>query len=344
MPSQYKIGLVGCGRISKNHFDAISQEKRLQLVAVCDIVKKRAEEAGQEYKIPFFTDLKQMLDKTEMDILAICTPSGIHGQNGVLAAEKKIHLVTEKPMATKLKDADALIESCDTNGVYLFVVKQNRLNTTMKLLKAAIDKGRFGKIYQAAVNVFWQRPQEYYDMAKWRGTWEFDGGAFMNQASHYVDALEWLIGEPESVMAMTATMARKIETEDMGAAVVKFRNGVIGTINVSMLTYPKNFEGSITILGEKGTVKIGGIAINKVEKWDFEEYDDDDKIVFESNYNPPSVYGFGHYGYYKNVVDVLEGQKDPDTDGRAGRKSLELILGIYKSSQTGKKIALPLDI
>jgi len=344
MPSQYKIGLVGCGRISKNHFDAINQEKRLQLGAVCDIDKKRALEAGKENKVPFFTDLKQMLDKTEMDILAICTPSGIHAQNGVLAAEKKIHVLAEKPMATKLKDADLLIESCDKHGVYLFVVKQNRLNTTMQLLKGAIDKGRFGKIYQASVNVFWQRPQEYYDMAKWRGTWEFDGGAFMNQASHYVDALEWLIGAPESVMAMTATMARKIETEDMGAAVVKFRNGVIGTINVSMLTYPKNFEGSITILGEKGTVKIGGIAINKVEKWDFEEYDDDDKIVFESNYSPPNVYGFGHYGYYKNVVDVLEGQKDPDTDGRAGRKSLELILAIYKSSQTGKKIALPLSL
>ncbi len=341
---KYKIGLVGCGRIAKNHFDAIREEKNLQLVAVCDSDKKKAEAAGKEQKIPFFTDLKKMLEDIPMDIISICTPSGIHPQNGILAAEHGVHVVTEKPMATKLEEADALIKACDKNKVHLFVVKQNRLNATMKLLKSAIDKGRFGKIYQAAVNVFWQRPQEYYDQSKWRGTWEFDGGAFMNQASHYVDALEWLIGEPESVMAMTTTMARKIESEDMGAAVVRFRNGVIATINVSMLTFPKNYEGSITILGEKGTVKIGGIAVNSIEKWEFEDYDDDDKIVFESNYNPPNIYGFGHLGYYQNVVQVLDGVKEPNTDGRGGRKSLELNLAIYKSSQTGKRIALPLSL
>ena len=340
----YKIGLVGCGRIAKNHFEAIEQEKRFQLVGVCDIVEQRAQEAGEANGVPHFKDLKKMLDSVGMDILAICTPSGIHTQNGVLAAEHTVHILTEKPMATRLKDADALIADCDRNHVQLFVVKQNRLNATMQLLRRAVDRGRFGKIYQASVNVFWQRPQEYYDLAKWRGTWEFDGGAFMNQASHYVDALEWLIGEPESVMAMTATMARKIETEDMGAAVVRFRNGAIATINVSMLVYPKNDEGSITILGEKVTVKIGGIAVNKIEKWEFEDYDDDDKIIMESNYHPPNVYGFGHLGYYKNVADVLDGAAEPDTDGRSGRKSLELILGIYKSSQTGKKIALPLEI
>ena len=341
---KYKIGLVGCGRIAKNHFDAIRKEKKLQLVAVCDIDKKKTEATGKEQQVPFFTDLKKMLDDAPMDIISICTPSGVHPQNGILAAEYGVHVVTEKPMATKLEEADALIKACDKNKVHLFVVKQNRLNATMKLLKSAIDKGRFGKIYQAAVNVFWQRPQEYYDQSKWRGTWEFDGGAFMNQASHYVDALEWLIGEPESVMAMTTTMARKIESEDMGAAVVRFRNGVIATINVSMLTFPKNYEGSITILGEKGTVKIGGIAVNTIEKWEFEDYDDDDKVVFESNYNPPNIYGFGHLGYYENVVQVLEGLKEPDTDGRGGRKSLELNLAIYKSSQTGKRIALPLSL
>jgi UDP-N-acetyl-2-amino-2-deoxyglucuronate dehydrogenase len=340
----YKIGLVGCGRISKNHFDAIREEKNLDLVAVCDMDNKKAETAGKEQDVPFFTDLKKMLDDVPMDLVSICTPSGIHPQNGILAAEHGVHVVTEKPMATKLEDADALIKACDSNKVHLFVVKQNRLNATMQLLKNAIDKGRFGKIYQAAVNVFWQRPQEYYDQSKWRGTWEFDGGAFMNQASHYVDALEWLIGEPDSVMAMTTTMARKIETEDMGAAVVRFRNGVIATINVSMLTYPKNYEGSITILGEKGTVKIGGIAVNKIEQWEFEDYDDDDKVILESNYNPPNIYGFGHLGYYQNVVQVMEGVKEPDTDGRGGRKSLELNLAIYKSSQTGKRIALPLSL
>jgi UDP-N-acetyl-2-amino-2-deoxyglucuronate dehydrogenase len=340
----YKIALVGCGRIAKNHLQVIAEEKRLQLTGVCDLIEKRAKEEADIYNAPYFKDLRKMLESVEMDILAICTPSGLHPQQGIMAAEKGVHVLTEKPMATRLKDADALIQACDRNGVQLFVVKQNRLNATMQLLKHAIDKGRFGKIFQAVVNVFWQRPQEYYDAAKWRGTWEFDGGAFLNQASHYVDALEWLIGEPKSVMAMTATMARNIESEDMGAAVIKFRNGVIATINVSMLTYPKNYEGSITILGEKGTVKVGGIAVNKIEKWEFEEYNDDDKVVFESNYNPPNVYGFGHKGYYHNVIETLAGNQEANTDGRSGRKSLELILAIYKSSQTGKKIALPLSL
>jgi len=214
----YKIALVGCGRISKNHFEAIKEAKEFDLTGVCDIDKSRAEQAGNEQAVPFFTDLNEMISNVEMDIISICTPSGIHVKQGILAAENGIHVLTEKPMATRLDDADELIKACDKYKVHLLVVKQNRLNTTMQLLKHAIDKGRFGKI----------------DMAKWRGTWEFDGGAFMNQASHYVDALEWLIGEPESVMGMTSTMARKIESEDMGAAIVKFRNGVIGTINVSM--------------------------------------------------------------------------------------------------------------
>ena len=251
-------------------------------------------------------------------------------------------VVSEKPMAIKLEDADTLIKACDHENVHLFVVKQNRLNTTMQLLKKAIDKKRFGKIYLVQSNVFWQRPQSYYDLAKWRGTWEFDGGAFTNQASHYVDALYWLIGPVQSVMAETATMARMIETEDTGSAILKFRNGVIGNLNVTMLTYPKNFEGSITILGEKGTVKIGGIAINKIEKWEFAEYDDDDRLIEESNYEPKSVYGLGHLPYYQNVVSALLGKSEPHTDGRSGRKSLEIIQAIYKSAREGKRISLPL--
>ena len=340
----YKIALVGCGRISQKHFEAIQSEKKFILTGVCDTNIERAKLIGKQYNVPHFKNLEKMLESLKIDILSICTPSGLHPQHGIIAAEHKIHIITEKPMATRLNEADALIQACDRHNVHLFVVKQNRLNTTMQLLKRAINKDRFGKIYQAIVNVFWQRPQEYYDMAKWRGTWEFDGGAFLNQASHYIDALEWLIGEPDCVMGMTATMARKIESEDMGAAIVRFRNGVIATVNVSMLTYPKNFEGSITILGEKGTAKVGGIAVNKIEKWEFADYDDDDKLIIESNYHPPNVYGFGHLAYYKNVLEVMDGKQEANTDGRSGRKSLELILAIYKSSQTGKKIALPLTL
>src|SRR5690606_5737933 len=205
------------------------------------------------------------------------------------------------------------------------------------------DKGRFGRIYLANCTVRWTRPQEYYDQAPWRGTWEFDGGAFLNQASHYVDLIQWLVGPVESVIARTATLARNIETEDTGVAVLKFRSGALGTIEVTMLTYPRNLEGSITILGEHGSVKIGGTAVNRVESWQFADYDDDDKLVEAASTNPPSVYGFGHQGYYRNVLSVLRGEAVADTDGRAGRKSLELILGIYESARTGCAVPIPLQ-
>jgi UDP-N-acetyl-2-amino-2-deoxyglucuronate dehydrogenase len=338
-----RFGLVGCGRISGNHVRAFQEHgSECELVAVCDIDENRAKEAAVGSGAEVYTDVEEMFKRGDLDAVSLCTPSGLHPQHGIMAAEHGVHVVTEKPMAIRLKDCDELIQACDRNGVRLFVVKQNRLNTTMQLLKKAIEKGRFGRIYGAYVNVFWQRPQQYYDLAKWRGTWEFDGGVFMNQASHYVDMMHWLMGEVDTVMATTATLARRIEAEDCGSAVMRFRNGAIGSINVSMLVYPKNLEGSVTIIGEKGTVKVGGVAVNKFEKWEFAEYDDDDKLVTESNYEPPNVYGFGHTAYYRNVLDVLQGKCEPNTDGRSGRKSLELILAIYKSAQRGIRVALPL--
>ena len=337
------IALVGCGRISKNHFESIKHfSDDLKLVAVCDSVKERAKTAGKEQGVDWYTDYAEMLKREDIDVVSVCTPSGLHPVHGIQAAKAGCHVITEKPMGITLPSVDELIRTCDDLNVHLFVVKQNRLNTTMQLLKRALDKDRFGQIYMVQSNVFWMRPQEYYDMAKWRGTWEFDGGAFMNQASHYVDALQWLIGPVDHVMAETATLARHIEAEDTGSAILRFRNGVIGNMNVTMLTYPKNFEGSITIIGEKGTVKVGGVAINKIEKWDFAEYDDDDAIIEKSNYNPPNVYGFGHIPYYENVIRVLKGESEPNTDGRSGRKSLELILAIYQSAKTGKRVSLPL--
>jgi len=340
-----RLGLIGCGRISKNHFESIKQIEEADFVTCCDIIEERAKDAYEKYNLgSYYTDYIEMLEKEDLDAVAICTPSGIHPEIGIEAAKRKIHVITEKPMAICIRDADLLIHACDKHKVHLFVIKQNRLNTTMQLLKRAVDKGRFGRIYMIQSNVFWTRPQSYYDMAKWRGTWEFDGGAFMNQASHYVDAMYWLIGNVDSVMAETATMERNIEAEDTGSVIMKFRNGVIGTMSVTMLTYPKNFEGSITILGEKGTVKIGGVAINKFEQWDFEEYDDDDKLVAKSNYAPANVYGFGHVPYYRNVIDVLLGKSEPTTDGRCGRKSLEIVQALYKSARTGQKVSLPLNI
>lgn len=337
-----RFGLAGCGRISANHFEAIKNNgNKCDLVAVCDIVPERAKKAARENNAVAFTDYSELLE-TNVDAVVIATPSGLHPEMGILAAKAGKHVITEKPMGVTLEKVDKLIETCEQKKVWLFVVKQNRLNATMQLLKRAIDKERFGKIYAAHVNVFWQRPQKYYDKADWRGTWELDGGAFMNQASHYVDSLYWLIGEVDSVTAITGTLARNIETEDTGSAVFKFKNGAIGSMNVTMLTYPKNFEGSVTVLGEKGTVKVGGIAINRFEKWEFAEYDDDDKLVETSNYEPPNVYGFGHTGYYKNVINVLLGKAEPDTDGGAGRKSLEMILGVYRSAKEGRTVRLPL--
>ncbi len=338
-----RFGLIGCGRISKNHFESVAQIPEASYVAVADIIPEKAEAAAKQYDVPnFYTDYQEMLEKEQLDAVTICTPSGLHPQCGIDVANNKIHVITEKPMAINIAGADKLIQACDKNNVQLFVVKQNRLNATLQLLKRAVDKNRFGRIYLAQSNVFWQRPQAYYDAEKWRGTWEFDGGAFMNQASHYVDAMYWLLGNVDSVVATTSTMARRIEAEDTGCAILQFRSGIIATMNVTMLTYPKNFEGSITIIGEKGTVKVGGVAVNKIEKWDFEEYDDDDRIALDANYQPPNVYGFGHGPYYRNVTDVLLKKAIPATDGRDGRKSVEIIQAIYQSAKLGKRINLPL--
>jgi UDP-N-acetyl-2-amino-2-deoxyglucuronate dehydrogenase len=338
----FRVALVGCGRISTNHFDSIAKLDGLSISAVCDVVEQRAREAGGKLGVPWFTSYETMLREAPCEIVTIATPSGLHPAHGILAARAGKHVVCEKPIAITLASADELVRACDDAGVKLFVVKQNRLNPPVQLLKRAMEKGRFGKVYLANTTVRWTRPQSYYDQAPWRGTWEFDGGAFMNQASHYVDLMQWLVGPVESVIAKTATLARKIEAEDTGVAVLRFRSGALGTIEVTMLTYPKNLEGSITILGEKGTAKIGGTAVNKVEKWEFADSDPDDALVESSNTNPTSVYGFGHEGYYRNVLSVLRGEAIPDTDGRGGRKSLELILGIYESARTGREVPLPL--
>ena len=344
MSANVRLALVGCGRISQTHFDAIREVDGIELVAVCDVVEQRAREAGEQNGVPGFTNYQKMLADVPSDAVAICTPSGLHPQHGILAARAGKHVICEKPMAITLSAADELVHACDEHGVHLFVVKQNRLNPSVQLVKRALDKGRFGRIYLANTTVRWTRPQEYYDQAPWRGTWEFDGGAFMNQASHYVDLIQWLVGPVESVIAKTATLARRIETEDTGIAVLRFRSGALGVIEVTMLTYPKNLEGSLTLLGEKGTVRIGGTAVNKIEHWIFAEPDEDDALVSQTATNPSSVYGFGHAGYYRNVLAVLRGEAQPETDGRAGRKSLELILGIYESAKTGRDVPLPLKV
>jgi UDP-N-acetyl-2-amino-2-deoxyglucuronate dehydrogenase len=245
-------------------------------------------------------------------------------------------------MATQWADGLKMVSGCEQAGVRLFVVKQNRLNATIQLLKKAIDSGRFGRIYMVNINVFWTRPQEYYDSAAWRGTRELDGGAFMNQASHYIDLLSWLIGPIESLHAYCETLQRDIEVEDTGVISLKWVTGALGSVNVTMLTHPKNFEGSISILGEKGTVRVGGVAVNDIEHWEFLDRHADDDLVRQASYDTNSVYGFGHPLYYKNVIEVLQGTAKPQTDGKDGLKSLEVLIAAYMSSKEGRRITLPL--
>lgn len=324
------IGLIGCGRISKNHFEAIAGLPDARCVACCDIIEERAREAAAKYYIASWTTkYEEMLQDGDIDLISICTPSGLHPQHGILAARHGKHVLSEKPMGVRLEDADKLIAECQKQRVKLFVVLQNRLNPAIQMLRRAYDEGRFGRIYMIISNVLWTRPQDYYDMASWRGTWELDGGAFMNQASHYVDMVQWFGGPIQEVKAITATLARNIETEDTGCAIIRFKNGAIGSINVTMLTYPQNLEGSITILGEKGTVRVAGIAMNRIEKWEFSDSRDYDRQVTAAATNPESVYGFGHLGYYQRVIESLNNGTIPEVDGAEGRKSLELLEKIY---------------
>jgi len=340
-----RVAIVGCGRISKNHFQSFEKHKEnIELVSVCDNNQASLDAAVAEYKVPGYISLEEMLEKeSTIDIVVLTTPSGLHPDQAVAAMRFKKHVVTEKPMATRWVDGQMMVKTADQEGVYLFVVKQNRRNTTLQLLKNAAESGRFGKIYLVNINVFWTRPQEYYDTAAWRGKWEFDGGALMNQASHYIDLLDWIVGPIESIHAFASTMARKIEVEDTAVMNVRWRNGALGSVNVTMLTYPKNLEGSITILGEKGTVRIGGLAVNEIQHWEFAETHPDDQKIKEANYETTSVYGFGHPLYYDNVIKTLRGEAKPETDGREGLKSLEVLIAAYLSARDGRRVNLPLE-
>ena len=339
-----RFALVGCGRIAQSHFNAIKQYKDLaEIVGVSDINPDSLASAVKTTGATPYSSLSEMLIKSNADAYILTTPSGLHSNQAIEIAKAGKHVISEKPMATNWKDAKRMVKACDDAYVRLFIVKQNRRNPTLQLLKKALDKNRFGKIYMVNINVFWTRPQSYYNQGNWRGRWEYDGGAFMNQASHYVDLINWLIGPIESLQSYTATLARNIEAEDTGVISLKWRNGALGSMNVTMLTYPKNLEGSITILGEKGTAKIGGVAINEVLHWEFDNKDSDDLKISEVSYETTSVYGFGHPLYYDNVIKVLRGEEEPETDGREGLKSLEVIIAAYLSARDGKRVALPLD-
>ncbi len=354
-----RIAIIGCGRISYKHINSIIFHKKdTEIIALCDNnlenIKKAKNYLVNECSIKdklenikiyndydlFLNDIRNK--QISVDLVVLATPSGLHPIQAIKAAKHGLHVCTEKPMATKWEDGILMVKECEIAKVNLFVVKQNRYNQTLQLLKKQILNNRFGRISMISVNVFWQRPQSYYDKDKWRGTWELDGGALMNQASHYVDLIYWLNGPIESISAVSDTIGRDIEVEDTLAMHLKWKNGTLGTMSVTMLTYPENLEGSITILGEKGSVKLGGKAVNKFDYWKFNNSTEDDLFVENSNYDTESVYGVGHPKFYGEMIQQLRGEETNICDGNEGLKSLEIIIAAYKSAKTGKTIKLPL--
>jgi len=338
------IALVGCGRISERHAEILGGNSvgNARLAAVCDSDISRARKLGERYRVPYYTDMYDLANhQKDLDIISILTPSGMHAEHVINLAPYQKHLIVEKPMALALDDADRMIKTCDEHGIKLFVIKQNRFNLPVAKLKEAMNRKRFGKLVLGTVRVRWCRDQSYYDHDAWRGTWLYDGGVFANQASHHIDLLEWMMGDVESVFAKSTTALVNIETEDTGIVVLKFKNGALGLIEATTATRPKDLEGSISILGEKGTVEIGGFAVNQMKTWGFVDKEaEDDDIMKDYSVNPPDVYGFGHKAYYEHVVDCILNNRKALIDGLEGRKSLELISAIYESIETGREVFL----
>jgi UDP-N-acetyl-2-amino-2-deoxyglucuronate dehydrogenase len=337
------FALVGCGRIAKRHSELLGsgEIKGGRLSAVCDLVSDKARAIGEQFSVPFFTDMHEMMRSVDIDVVVVLTESGRHAEHVISLAQYGKHIVVEKPMALTLPDADAMINACENAGIRLFVVKQNRFNVPVRKLREALVADRFGKLVMGTVRVRWCRPQAYYDQDSWRGTWALDGGVLTNQASHHVDLLEWMMGEVDSVFALTRTALVDIEAEDTAVVALRFRNGALGVIEATTAVRPKDLEGSISILGENGTVVVGGFAVNKMQTWNFAEpQDGDDEVMERYSVNPPNVYGFGHQAYYEHVVDCIGNDGPHLVDGLQGRRSLELINAIYESVETGREVAL----
>ena len=339
----WKFALVGCGRIAKRHSELLGNNEILsaQLTAVCDTDYSKALSIGELFKVPSYDDMDKMMQNEDIDVVVVLTPSDLHAKNVINLAKYQKHIMVEKPMALTIDDADAMIKACDENNCKLFIIKQNRFNVPVVKLREALEANRFGKLILGTVRVRWARHQKYYDQDKWRGTWAMDGGVLTNQASHHIDMLEWMMGDVESVFAKASTALAKIEVEDTAVVTLKFKNGALGIIEATTATRPVNLEGSISILGEKGTVVIGGFAVNEVVSWIFEKEEKEDlEVLKKYSVNPPNVYGFGHKAYYDHVVDcVLKGSNNL-VDGLQGRKSIELINAIYESVETGKEVSL----
>jgi UDP-N-acetyl-2-amino-2-deoxyglucuronate dehydrogenase len=338
-----RFALVGCGRIAKRHSELLGQQQiaHTALAAVCDVVADKAERIGRRFSVPWFVDMHELMRQVKPDVVVVLTESGKHAEHVIALAPYGADIVVEKPIALTLDGADEMIRACDRAGVRLFVVKQNRFNVPVVKLREALEQGRFGRLVLGTVRVRWCRTQAYYDQDAWRGTWALDGGVLSNQASHHVDLLEWMMGEVESVFAMGTTALAKIEAEDTAVVALRFRSGALGVIEATTATRPEDLEGSISVLGEGGTVEIGGFAVNEMRVWKFAApIEEDATVLARYSVNPPNVYGFGHQAYYEHVVDCIRNGKQQLVDGLEGRKSLELISAIYESIETRLEVSL----
>lgn len=343
-----RYGLIGCGRIAPNHIEA-AKNCGIDIVAICDIVTDRmietSKRSGFSENIRFYEDYMQMLAREELELVAICTESGKHASIALDCIAAKCHVIIEKPIALSLNDADAVIEAGHREGVVVCACHQNRFNKSIIKIREAVEEGRFGRLFHGAAHIRWNRGKQYYDQDEWRGTWEQDGGILMNQCIHNIDLLRWMMGDDiDEVFAFTDNLNHPyLETEDLGLALIKFSNGAYGLIEGTSNVYPSNLEETLYLFGEKGTVKAGGKSVNKIDEWRFGDGKDTaEEIKARYHENPPNVYGFGHTPLYEDVVQAINEHREPYITGEDGRRALELVLAIYKSSSLGTSVKLPL--
>lgn len=344
-----KYAIIGCGRISSNHIVA-AQLNHLKIVGLCDLLENNAEDKKIKFElsqdIQIYEDYTEMLIKEKPDLVAIATESGKHAKIALDCMDMGCNLIIEKPIALSIADADAIIAKAAKTNLKVCACHQNRFNKSILKIREAIEKNRFGKMFYGTAHIRWTRNYEYYDRAKWRGTWEQDGGALMNQCIHDIDLLRWMLGdEIVEVAGMTDKLNHDyIETEDFGMALIKFKNGSYGIVEGTTNVYPKNLEETLYLFGEKGTVKAGGEAVNIIEEWRFSDYlDCAEAVIQECCEKPPNVYGFGHSKLYADVIDAIKTNREPYVDALAGKRALELVLAIYKSAATGEIIKFPLQ-
>jgi len=342
-PGKIRFAFIGCGTIAHKHLLAISRFNNAQVVGVHDVNTQVLKEFSRKYSIPAFTDAEKMVREANPQILNILTPSGLHAKNILELIRFNKHFIVEKPLALRLKDVDRVIAACGKKGLNIFVVQQNRFNPPIQKLKEALVKGRFGKIVLGAVRLRWCRDQAYYERKSWRGTWALDGGVLANQTSHHIDMLIWMMGDVKSVVSKTARRLMNIETEDTAAAIIKFKNGALGIVEATTATRPKDLEGSISILGEKGAVEIGGFFMNELKTWNFLKKDNMDSRLWSKYAKTPGIPAWNHTEFFRDILNSLENKKRCLIDVLEARKSVALISAIYKSARTGKEVFLEDD-